>query len=197
LKLLIAYSTVAQIGYLFLLFPLVSATAPLWSGFAWTGGIFQLISHAVAKAAMFMAAGLIAEALGHDRIAGLGGIGRALPMTVFAFGLGGMSLMGLPPSGGFVAKLMLLTAAVTEGQWWWAVVILVGGLLAAGYVFRVLAPALAGAAPPLTLRAPVSRRREAVVLALAVCALLLGFVPLRPSELLQIGRPGMVEAVWQ
>jgi len=191
LKLLIAYSTVAQIGYLFLLFPLVSATAPLWSGFAWTGGIFQLISHAVAKAAMFMAAGLIAEALGHDRIAGFGGIGRALPMTVFAFGLGGMSLMGLPPSGGFVAKLMLLTAAVTEGQWWWAVVILVGGLLAAGYVFRVLAPALAGADAPLTLRAPVSRRREGVVLALAMCALLLGLVPLRPSELLQIGRPGI------
>ena len=73
---------------------------------------------------MFMAAGLIAEALGHDRIAGLAGIGRALPITVFAFGLGGLSLMGLPPSGGFVAKAMLLTAAVAEGQWWWAVVIL-------------------------------------------------------------------------
>ena len=79
LKLLVAYSTVAQIGYLFLLFPLVSARgAGLWSGIAWTGGIYQLISHAVAKAAMFMAAGLIGEALGHDRIDGLGGIGRAL-----------------------------------------------------------------------------------------------------------------------
>ena len=77
--------------------------------------MLQLVSHAVAKAAMFMAAGLIGEALGHDRIAGLGGIGRALPMTVFAFGLGGMSLMGLPPSGGFVAKAMLLTAAVGRG----------------------------------------------------------------------------------
>jgi multicomponent Na+:H+ antiporter subunit D len=95
LKLLIAYSTIAQIGYLFFLFPLASApltvasgTTELWSGVAWTGGVLQLVSHAVAKAAMFMAAGLIAEALGHDRIAGLGGIGRALPMTVFAFGLG-------------------------------------------------------------------------------------------------------------
>ena len=91
----------------------------------------QLVSHAFAKAAMFMAAGLIAEALGHDRIAGLGGVGRALPMTVFAFALGGMSLMGMPPSGGFIAKWLLLTAAVAEGQWWWAVVILAGGLLAA------------------------------------------------------------------
>jgi NADH:ubiquinone oxidoreductase subunit 2 (subunit N) len=110
-----------------------------------------------------------------------------LPVTVFAFGLAGMSLMGLPPSGGFVAKLMLLTASVTEEQWWWAVVILLGGLLAAGYVFRVLAPALA-ATKALTLQARVSRRREGVVLALAVCALLLGLLPLRPSQLLQIGR---------
>jgi len=115
-------------------------------------------------------------------------------MTVCAFGLAGMSLMGLPPSGGFVAKLMLLTASVTEGQWWWAVVILVGGLLAAGYVFRVLAPALA-ATESVTLGARVARRREGVVLALAVCALLLGVLPLRPSPLLQIGRPAATLAV--
>ncbi|HEY2616993.1 MAG TPA: proton-conducting transporter membrane subunit [Acetobacteraceae bacterium] len=195
LKLLIAYSTIAQIGYLFFLFPLASApvavtsgTDELWTGVAWTGGVLQLVSHAVAKAAMFMAAGLIAEALGHDRIAGLAGIGRALPMTVFAFGLGGMSLMGLPPSGGFVAKAMLLMAAVAEGQWWWSVVILAGGLLAAGYVFRVLTPALAAADGPLTLQAHVSSGRQGVVLALAICALLLGLVPLRPSLLLEVGR---------
>jgi multicomponent Na+:H+ antiporter subunit D len=191
LKLLIAYSTIAQIGYLFLIFPL--ATKPEmgdpWNTIAWTGGVLQAISHAFAKAAMFMAAGLIAEALGHDRIAELSGIGRALPITVFAFALGGVSLMGLPPSGGFVAKAMLLTAAVAEGQWWWAVVVLAGGLLAGGYVFLVLARALADASQPLTLLSPISPSRQAVVVALAVCAVLLGFIPLRPLGLLQIGRP--------
>jgi len=191
LKLLIAYSTVAQIGYLFLIFPLAAGaqTGHPWSGSAWTGGVLQAISHAFAKAAMFMAAGLVYEALGHDRIAGLAGIGRALPITMFAFGLGGMSLMGLPPSGGFVAKAMLLTAAVGEGQWWWALVILVGGLLAGGYVFRVLARALADPNDTLTLVADISRTRQAVVLAVALVALVLGFVPLRPSGLLLIGRP--------
>src|SRR6516164_4598674 len=191
LKLLIAYSTVAQIGYLFLMFPLAirpEAGHP-WSTAAWTGGILQAVSHAFAKAAMFMAAGLIAEVLGHDRIAGLAGIGRTLPIAVFAFGLGGLSLMGLPPSGGFVAKAMLLTAAVAEGQWWWAVVVLTGGLLAAGYVFLVLARALADASESLTLLSPISPSRQAVVVALALCAVLLGFIPLRPLELLQIGRP--------
>jgi formate hydrogenlyase subunit 3/multisubunit Na+/H+ antiporter MnhD subunit len=156
--------------------------------------VLQAISHAFAKAAMFMAAGLIAEALGHDRIAGLAGIGRALPITVFAFAFGGLSLMGLPPSGGFVAKAMLLTAAVAEGQWWWAVVVLTGGLLAGGYVFLVLARALADATEPLRLLTTVSRGRQAVVVAVALCAVLLGFLPLRPSELLQIGRPDIATA---
>ena len=193
LKLLIAYSTVAQIGYLFLMFPLAikPEMGRWWSTTAWTGGMLQAISHAFAKAAMFMAAGLIAEALGHDRVAGLSGIGRALPITVFAFGLGGLSLMGLPPSGGFVAKAMLLTAAVAEGQWWWAVVILTGGLLAGGYVFLVLARSLAEPSEPVTLLSTVSPIRQAVAVAVALCAVLLGFVPLRPLELLQIGRPEM------
>ena len=193
LKLLIAYSTVAQIGYLFLMFPLAinPETGHPWSNAAWTGGVLQAISHAFAKAAMFMAAGLIAEALGHDRIASLSGIGRALPITVFAFALGGLSLMGLPPSGGFVAKAMLLTAAVAEGQWWWAVVVLAGGLLAGGYVFLVLARALADASEPVPPLVTISSGRQAIPVALALCAVLLGFVPLRPSELLQIGRPDL------
>ena len=193
LKLLIAYSTVAQIGYLFLMFPLAinPETGHPWGNAAWTGGVLQAISHAFAKAAMFMAAGLIAEALGHDRIAGLSGIGRALPITVFAFALGGLSLMGLPPSGGFVAKAMLLTAAVAEGQWWWAVVVLAGGLLAGGYVFLVLARALADASEPVPPLVTISSGRQAIPVALALCAVLLGFVPLRPSELLQIGRPDL------
>jgi multicomponent Na+:H+ antiporter subunit D len=186
LKLLIAYSTVAQIGYLFLMFPLAIGGHP-WSAEAWNGGMMQTLSHAFAKAAMFLAAGLVAEQLGHDRIAELRGIGRAMPMTVSAFGLGGLSLMGLPPSGGFAAKWLLLQASVESGQWAWAVIMLVGGLLAGGYVYRAIAPALASAS--VAVKAPASRRREAVALALAVGAVLLGFAPAELFDLLQIGRP--------
>jgi formate hydrogenlyase subunit 3/multisubunit Na+/H+ antiporter MnhD subunit len=189
LKLLVAYSTVAQIGYLFLMFPLATGAAAHIAGMgAWTGGVLQAISHACAKAAMFMAAGLIAQALGHDRIAGLAGIGRALPMTVLAFGLGGLSLMGLPPSGGFVAKWLLLSAAIEGGQWWWGLVIVAGGLLAGGYVFRVLGPALAATEDRTPTCAPVSRGREMVVLALAVVSMALGLLPLASFGLLQVGR---------
>ncbi|HUL89419.1 MAG TPA: proton-conducting transporter membrane subunit [Pseudolabrys sp.] len=194
LKLLIAYSTIAQIGYLFFIFPLTAGNEP-WDSVAWTGGWLQLFSHAFAKASMFMAAGLIAETLGHDRIAEFGGINRVIPITVIAFGLAGLSLMGVPPSGGFVAKWLLLLATVMEGQWWWAVVMLVGGLLAGGYVFMVLGKALGSASAPLKLARPVSRGREIVALTLALCAVLLGLVPLQPSELLQVGRPEVLGVI--
>ena len=178
LKLLIAYSTLAQIGYLFLMFPLAFGAEParLVSGGALTGGLLQTISHATAKAAMFMSAGLIYSALGHDRIAGLGGIGRALPMSVLAFALGGVALMGVPPSGAYLAKELLFQAAAQTGQWWWEVVIQVGGILTSSYVLLVLAHALAPPDQPVRLRIPISRIGEVAALALAVCSLLLGLV---------------------
>ncbi|SDS76134.1 complex I subunit 5 family protein [Bradyrhizobium canariense] len=191
LKLLIAYSTVAQIGYLFLMFPLAFSTmsGQLQSNDALTGGMLQAISHATAKAAMFMAAGLIYAALGHDRIAELGGIARALPMTVFAFALGGVCLIGLPPGGGFLAKWLLLEAAVATGQWWWAVVMLAGGLFTSGYMFIVLSHALVPAREPLKLSVTVPRYREAAALSLALVSLLLGLVALGPIDVFGFGRP--------
>lgn len=197
LKLMIAYSTVAQIGYLFIVFPLASGSAdlPPWGTIAWTGGALQLISHALAKAAMFLAAGVIAQAFGHDRIADLGGFGRVLPLSAVAFGLAGLSLMGIPPSGGFIAKCLLLTAAVVEGYPWLAATILAGGLLAGAYVFRVINKALAVPAVPIQPRRTVPQRLEYAALALAAAAVLLGFVPLRPFGLLQIGR-GDVNLAW-
>jgi len=193
LKLLIAYSTAAQIGYLFLMFPL-AAVPSAWSALAWTGGALHLASHAFSKAAMFMAAGLMAEALGHDRISGLTGIARVLPVSVIAFGLAGLSLMGLPPAGGFVAKVMLLSSAVHLQAWWIALVILLGGLLAGGYVLRVVVPALQRPAEPITTR-PVAHWREWVALALALVAVGFGFVPLQPSAFLFIGRPASWEGL--
>lgn len=185
LKMLVAYSTVAQLGYMFLMFPLVRAAAE-GPADAWTAGAVQMISHAFAKAAMFLAVGLLAKGLGHDRIDGLGGAARAMPVTVLAFAIAGLSLMGLPPSGGFVAKWLLLLASVAERQWWWAVVVLAGGLLTGSYVYRVLAPALSGPAPRLA--APVPRGKETITLWLAIMSMGLGFLPLAAFGLLQIGR---------
>jgi formate hydrogenlyase subunit 3/multisubunit Na+/H+ antiporter MnhD subunit len=193
LKLMIAYSTVAQVGYLFLMFPLVMASdAPAeWQAIGWTGGTLQLVSHALAKASMFLAAGLIAEALGHDRIDDLAGALKAVPISIAAFGLAGLSLMGLPPSGGFNAKLMLLTAAAETRNWTIAAAILIGGILAASYVFRVLGRAMAEPATGFAPVAQIPLYRELTVLALAVCAVVLGLLPLQPFDYLAIGRSGL------
>lgn len=186
LKLLIAYSTVAQLGYLFLVFPLAASRE---GGFtAWSGALIFLGAHACAKTAMFLTAGNILHAAGHDRIKELDGITHLLPVSVFAFGLSGMSLIGLPPSSGFAGKWLLLNAALTQGQWGWAVVILVGSLLAAAYVVRVLAHAFTHVSEPKRPN-PIPRVMEWTALALAGLAVVLGFASHWVAELLRVGSP--------
>lgn len=186
LKLLVAYSTVAQLGYLFLLFPLTGTAGAAET--AWSGGIYHALAHAFAKASMFMAAGNIMLALGHDRISEFDGIAQAMPMSVFAFGLGGISLMGLPPSGGFIAKWLLLTAAWAGENWWWAGIILGGGLLTAGYTFMVLKRAFAAPNAQTTI-SPIPFSLECTALSLAVVGILLGLTATLPLTLLHIGNP--------
>jgi NADH:ubiquinone oxidoreductase subunit 5 (subunit L)/multisubunit Na+/H+ antiporter MnhA subunit len=200
LKLLVAYSTVAQIGYLFLMFPLAfdAGAEHIGRGDALTGGMLQAISHASAKAAMFMAAGLIYHAVGHDRIAELAGVARALPISVLTFVVAGLALMGVPPSGAYVAKKLLLDAAAGSGQWWWELVMQAGGFLTASYVVLVLAHALRPADAPIKLHAPVSRLAEMAALALALCSLLLGIAAVRagvPDALSSAFTPGEVWSV--
>lgn len=132
LKLLVAYSTVAQIGYLFLFFPLARAAGVL------NAVTVFILAHALAKAAMFLAAGNILYCLGHDRIQELDRIARRLPLSLAAFGIAGVCIMGLPPSGNFIAKWLLIEAAFESGAWGWAVVVVAGSLMSAAYVFRVV-----------------------------------------------------------
>jgi multicomponent Na+:H+ antiporter subunit D len=189
LKLLVAYSTVAQIGYLFLMFPLAFdvTSSTLLRGDALAGGMLQAVSHATAKAGMFMAAGLIYKAYGHDRIAELAGAARAVPLSVLALGLGGLALMGVVPSGAYLAKKLLLDAADGTGQWWWAVVLQLGGALTCGYVVLVLANALRSAGESSAPKVRVPRLQEIAALVLAACSLLLAFAATGPvsSDLLR------------
>lgn len=192
LKPMVAYSTVAQVGYLFLVFPMagLGGDAAQWAKAAWSGGVYQAVSHAFAKAGMFLAVGGIARGVGHDRIGGVRGIATHMPVSTYAFGLAGMSLIGLPPSGGFVAKWELLIASFGSGQWWWGVAILAGGLLTASYVFLVLGQELSQAEEDVAHKfSPVPAAMEWTALALALLAFLLGVRPLEALELLGIGGP--------
>jgi formate hydrogenlyase subunit 3/multisubunit Na+/H+ antiporter MnhD subunit len=184
LKLLVAYSTVAQIGYLFLAFPLAAGAGIT----AWTGALYLAFSHALAKAAMFLAAGNLLRFGGHDRIADLDRVVQRLPLSIAAFALAGVSIMGLPPSGGFIGKWLLLESALTRGQWGWAMVIILGGVLAATYVFKVLGYAFTQSENPHQAN-PVPATMEWVALGLAATAVLLGLIVSQPLLLLEIGDP--------
>lgn len=185
LKMVVAYSTVSQVGYGFLLFPLAQGGAEA-AELAWMGAVYFAIAHALAKAAAFLAAGALMAQLGRDRLDALRGAAWHSPMVVMAFALAAISLMGLPPSAGFIAKWMLLKSAMLGGQWGWVAVIAAGSLLAAAYLFRVLEMTLEtpgdAPAPP-----PVSLALSLPTLALALTPLLLGVFSDLPLSLLEIG----------
>ena len=181
LKMLVAYSTVAQLGYLFLIFPLFGT-----AGRAVQIGLLHTVAHGLAKAAMFLAAGLLIKAGNSDRVQGVSHAASQLPVTLFAFGLSGVSLMGLPPSGGFLAKWLLIDAALASGQVWIAVIAVIGGLLASVYVFRVLRLAFLG--PPdeyqIVLQ-PVSAAMEWTAFTLAAAGIALGLLAMPLFRLLE------------
>ena len=181
LKLLIAYSTVAQIGYLFLVFPLATNMGSV----AWNGVAFLIISHALAKSAMFLSAGNLLCFGGHDRIADLDRVVQRLPLTAAAFAIAGVSIMGIPPSGGFIGKWLLLESAMTQGRWDLAAVMILGGLMAAAYIFKVIGYTFIPA--QITHEAQsVSASMQWSALLLAIGAMLLGFLSLPVLAMLNI-----------
>lgn len=112
-----------------------------------------------------------------------------MPVTVAAFGLAGASLIGVPPSGGFAAKWLLVQAAFESGQWLWWLVPAVGGLMAGGYVFRILNPMISRAETDAPLGVTqVAMSREWLVMGLALVAVALGLFSDGVVELLDIGR---------
>jgi len=182
LKLLAAYSTVAQIGYLFLFIPLITQLPEGVTRNAALGGLVLLaLSHGFAKSALFLAAGVIQRRAGHDRISELNGTAQELPATTWALALAGVALIGLPPSGAFLGKWYLIEGALRAEQWYWVVVVLVGSLLAAAYVFRLLGHAFGHARYPSRALSVGVEEVPALALSLAATAVLgLGSAPIWP-----------------
>jgi len=186
LKLLVAYSTVAQLGYLFLYFPLSG-----YDGVLSAVGVL-IVAHALAKTAMFLAAGNMLYALAHDRIEDLDRIAGRLPLSLAAFGIAGLCIPGLPPSGNFVAKWLLIEAAIASGAWGWVVVIVAGSLLSAGYVFRVIGHAFTPQHGPAEGR-PVTTAMAWVPFLVSLLALLLGLVAAPLLDLTDVAATAAVD----
>ncbi len=128
-KLLLAYSSIAQVGYIVLGFSFGSVDGL-------TAGIVHLFNHGVTKGAMFLALGCIAYRIGSSQRVDLRGLGRRMPLTCLLWLLGGFSLIGVPGTAGFVSKLYLVRAAIGAHDWLVAGLILLSSLLAVVYVWR-------------------------------------------------------------
>ena len=131
IKRLLAYSSIAQIGYMLLG---ISMATP--KGLA--AGIVHMFNHALIKGGLFMVVGCFVLRIGSSKIDDLRGLGKTMPWTSFAWVIGGLGLIGVPVTAGFVSKWMLLTAAVDAQRWWVAGLMLISSLLAVIYVWRIV-----------------------------------------------------------
>ncbi|MBA2336927.1 MAG: monovalent cation/H+ antiporter subunit D family protein [Acidimicrobiia bacterium] len=184
LKGILAYSTIGQLSYMILGMALLSPGGR-------TGAVLHLVGHSFSKITLFFAVGSVYLASHRTLASELRGIGRQLPWTMGALAVGALSIIGLPPTVGFIAKYFLFVGAVEAGQWAVLVVLAVSTLLSAGYYLRVLRSALfdtplavtAGGSGDTTglLRSPIVTEPGALVvgpmLITATVTLLLGVAP--------------------
>ncbi len=130
-KRLLAWSSVAQMGYIVLGLALATAAGL-------TASILHIVNHAVIKGALFMAAGALFWRMRSAGLNDIAGLGRAMPWTSAAFVVAGLGLIGVPATAGFISKWYLLEAVLQDGHVWLAAAILISSLLAIIYIGRVV-----------------------------------------------------------
>ncbi len=148
LKRMFAYSSVGQMGY-------ITLGLSFDSVHGLTASIVHLFNHGIAKGAIFLLIGGLVVGIAKqggvlpaptfDRLAGLA---KRMPLTCFGIVIGGLSLIGVPGTAGFISKWYLILAAMEQGQWWLVGAILLSSLLAVAYVWRFVEVAYFRAPPP-------------------------------------------------
>lgn len=130
-KHLFAYSSIAQIGYMIVGYSIGTAAGL-------TATLLHVFNHALMKGALFLALGAVMYRIGSVQLSHLQGLGREMPLTMAAIVVGGLSLIGVPLTVGFVSKWYLVLALIEKGWWPVAGLILLGSLLAIVYVWRIV-----------------------------------------------------------
>ncbi|MBN1439110.1 MAG: NADH-quinone oxidoreductase subunit L [Anaerolineales bacterium] len=130
LKRILAYSTISQIGYIFLG---LSVSGPI--GIA--GSLLYILMHGLGKAGLFLCAGIVEHSTHKRDIRELGGLIKTMPLTAAAFFLCAFSVIGIPPLGGFFPKFMVILGTVEAGKLWLAAAALLIAVLTAFYLFRL------------------------------------------------------------
>ena len=131
LKKILAYSSVAQIGYMTLGVALANTQGL-------TAAIVHMFNHGLIKGGLFLAVGGLCFRIGSTSLSDLRGTGRTMPWTMGAIVLGGCALIGVPLTAGFVSKWYLIVAALEKDMWYVALAILAASIIAATYVWRIV-----------------------------------------------------------
>jgi multicomponent Na+:H+ antiporter subunit D len=134
LKRRLAYSTVSQLSYIVLGVTVVGVVST-------TGGLVHLVHQGIMKVTLFYCAGNLHEALGVAKVSEMRGVGRRLPLTMAAFTVAAVGMVGIPPTAGFVTKWYLGVGAVAAGETWVLAVLVASTLLNAAYFLPLVARA--------------------------------------------------------
>jgi multicomponent Na+:H+ antiporter subunit D len=134
LKLRLAYSTVSQLSYVVLAAAVLTPISAI-------GAAMHIAAHAISKITLFFAAGSIYTAAHKTEISELNGIGRRMPWTMGAFAVAALSMIGVPPTAGFLGKWFMLTGAMQTGQWLAVAVIVLSTVLNAAYFLPIVVAA--------------------------------------------------------
>ncbi|NQV60519.1 MAG: monovalent cation/H+ antiporter subunit D family protein, partial [Alphaproteobacteria bacterium] len=131
IKRMLAYSSIAQIGYITLAISLASS-----AGIA--AALIHIFNHGLMKAALFCAMGCIFYRIGSTRIENMAGLGQQMPWTMTAIIVAGLSLLGVPLTAGFISKWYLVQAALQADLWWLVLLIALSSMLALVYIWRLV-----------------------------------------------------------
>lgn len=134
IKRMLAYSSIGQIGLIVFAFSISTQ-------FGVTGGLFQMISHTLGKALLFLSAGYMIYRTGSMEISSFEGIGKKMPLTALLFTIGTLSIIGLPPFIGFSSKFLIIKAALAKGELLFTIlvaIVLLGTVIEGTYFFKVI-----------------------------------------------------------
>ena len=185
LKARLAYSTIGQISYTLL-------GAALLAPAGLIGGILQIVNHAIAKLTLFFCAGSIYVASGKTKVSELNGIGKQMPLTMAAFTLGALSIIGFPPFAGFISKWYLVFGSVEAGLYPAIAVLFASSLLSASYLLPIVYAAFFRDLPP---GEKAERRETPTIMVVALMFTAIGTLVLffAPSVFLELARLVMGE----
>lgn len=167
LKRMLAYSSINQIGVIII-------GIGLGTELALTGSLLHILNHAVMKGCLFFCAGIVIQQTGMRRIDQLKGLAQGSPWLAIAFTIAALSIIGVPPLGGFFSKYYVSLAAIQAGYGWKAALILLMSLLSAVYYLKVLVMFLRPGILPTQKPSPLM---SVPAYSLALCCVLLGLLP--------------------